>query len=383
VTVGEVHDVIVIGAGAIGLAAAWRLADDGHNVVVCDPTPGRAATHAAAGMIAPVSEAHFGEEALQRLNLAGAARWPDFSAELAQAAGQPSGYRRTGALAVAFDADDKRELDRLHEHQIKADLPVERLTVAACRDRVPALSPRLRGGLWIEGDHQADNRQMARALLAALGRLGVTVDRESVTSVATAGGRLAGVVLADGRRLQASRVVLAAGAWSARIEGLPPSAVPPVRPVKGQILRLQGPADEPVLTTCVRALVRGHSLYLVPRPDGRVVVGATQEELGFDTTVTAEGVHELLRDMIDLCPGLAELELVETMAGLRPGTPDNGPVVGRTEVDGLLVATGHFRHGILLAPITADAVADLVADRAVPDEMAPFDPDRFAVGARS
>ena len=138
-----------------------------------------------------------------------------------------------------------------------------------------------------------------------------------------------------------------------------------------------------MLTTCVRALVRGHSLYLVPRPDGRIVVGATQEELGFDTTVTAEGVHELLRDTIDLCPGLADLELVETIAGLRPGTPDNGPVVGRTDLDGLLVATGHFRHGILLAPITADAVADLVAGRPVPDELVPFGPDRFAMGARS
>jgi glycine oxidase len=334
-------------------------------------------------MIAPVSETHFGEEALQRLNLAGAARWPGFSAELEEATGASSGYRLTGSLAIAFDNDDKRALDRLHEHQVTLGLPVERLTVAACRERIPVLSPRLRGGLWIEGDHQADNRQLARTLLRAVDEAGVIVDRVAVDAVVAEDDRVDGVILADGRRLRAAAVVLAAGAWSARIDGLPPSAVPPVRPVKGQIIRLRGPADDPVLSTCIRALVRGHHLYLVPRPDGRIVVGATQEEMGFDTRVTAEGVHDLLRDAIDLCPGLADLELVETSAGLRPGTPDNAPVVGPTEIGGLIIATGHFRHGILLAPITADAVADLVAGRAVPDELAPFGPERFAVGAQS
>ena len=370
-------DVVVVGGGAIGLASAWRLAGEGHTVTVCDPDPGRAATHASAGMIAPVSETHFGEEMLQQLNLAGAERWPGFAADLEAATGAPSGYRRTGSIAVAYDRDDKRELDRLHDHQLELGLAVERLSAADCRARAPMLSPRLTGGLWIEGDHQADNRRLVITLLDALEAAGVTVIRRAVSRL-DHDGAVSGVTLDDGTHLAAQVVVLAAGSWSAGIGGLPSSAVPPVRPVKGQIIRLQGPADAPTLEPCIRALVRGHHLYLVPRLDGRIVVGATQEEMGFDTTVTAEGIHELLTDAIDLCPGLAEHELVETMAGLRPGTPDNGPVVGATTLDGLIVASGHFRHGILLTAITADAVADLVAGRPVPAEMTPFGPGRFS-----
>lgn len=373
-------DVVVIGGGAIGLASAWRLAAADLDVVVCDPEPGRGATHASAGMIAPVSETHFGEEALQALNLAGARRWPGFAAALEESSGRPSGYRTTGSVAVAYDSDDKRELDRLHRYQDELGLPVEPLTAAACLERVPALSPRLRGGLWIEGDHQADNRLLTGALLSAVGEAGVRIERGPVASVLTSQDRVAGVQLEDGGVIDAGTVVLAAGAWSAQIGGLPAAAVPPVRPVKGQILRLRGPADEPVLTACIRGLVRGRHLYCVPRTDGRVVVGATQEELGFDTTVTAEGIHDLLRDAIDLCPGLAELELVETSAGLRPGTPDNGPVVGRCGPDGLVIATGHFRHGILLTPITAEAVVALVVGGDPPADLAPFGPDRFAAG---
>lgn len=376
-------DVAIIGGGAIGLASAWRLAEAGHAVVVCDPDPGAAATHASAGMIAPVSETHFGEEDLQRLNLAGAARWPGFANELEEATGAPSGYRTTGSLAVAFDNDDKRALDRLHEHQVALGLPVERVDPSACRRRVPLLSPRLRGGLWIEGDHQADNRQLTRTLVQAADTAGVTIERTAVSALAADGNRVEGVVLADGRRVPADVVVLAAGAWSGSIDGVPATAAPPVRPVKGQILRLRGPADDPVLDTCIRGLVRGRALYVVPRTDGRIVVGATQEEMGFDTRVTAEGVHDLLRDTIDLCPGLADLELVETTAGLRPGTPDNAPVVGASEIPGLIIATGHFRHGILLAPITADAVVELAAGRSAPPELGPFGPARFPMGVAS
>jgi glycine oxidase len=372
-------DVVVIGGGAIGLASAWSLSRAGHTVTVCDPEPARGATRASAGMIAPVSETHFGEEALQRLNLAGADRWPGFAADLEEATGAASGYRRTGSIAVAFDADDKRALDRLHAHQTELGLPVELLSPAACRERAPLLSSRLRGGLWIEGDHQADNRRMAQTLLTGLDRSGVTVELHAVDAVVTTGDRARGVRLHDGRRIDAGAVVLAAGAWSARIDGLPPEAVPPVRPVKGQIIRLRGPARDPVLRTCIRGLVRGTHLYCVPRADGRIVVGATQEEMGFDTSVTAEGIHTLLRDTVDLCPGLADLELIETSAGLRPGTPDNGPVVGAGGLNGLIVATGHFRHGILLTPITAEAVVALVGGEALPDELVPFGPGRFAL----
>jgi glycine oxidase len=191
---------------------------------------------------------------------------------------------------------------------------------------------------------------------------------------------VAGVVLADGSTLTTDQVLLAAGCWSGQVGGLPPDALPPVRPVKGQILRIQGPVDPPVLQGNVRGLVRGRSLYLVPRASGRIVVGATMEEMGFDTTVTVDGIHRLLHDAAVLVPGLLDLELAETLAGLRPGSPDNEPVIGRSTVDGLVVATGHHRNGILLTPVTADAVVGLLgAGPAVP-EVDGFGPERFLSG---
>lgn len=371
-------DVVVVGGGAIGLATGWRLADAGLSVTVCDPEPGAHASHASAGMLAPVTEAHFGEERLLALNLAAAERWPGFAEALEAAAGRPSGFRRCGALVAALDADDARALKDLAGFLAELDLPAEALTGGAARELEPSLAPGVRSGVHVPGDHQVDNRVLLEALVAALHRAGGALERRRVTAVDVVGGTVRGVVLDDGTRLVAGEVVLAAGCWSAQIEGLPADAVPPVRPVKGQILRLQGPVEDPVLRRTVRGLVRGRWLYLVPRESGRIVVGATVEEQGFDTRITVEGIHALLHDAAVLVPGLLDLELAEAIAGLRPGTPDNEPIVGRSPVEGLTVATGHFRNGILLTPITADAVAGLLGAGPEVPEMAGFGLERFA-----
>jgi len=371
-------DLIVIGGGAIGLASAWRLVQGGLTVTVCDPAPGSQATHASAGMLAPVTEAHYGEDRLLTLNLRAADLWPAFAEELETESGRPVGYRTCGSLLVALDGDDARVLDDLGAYLDRLGLAAETLSGSQARALEPALAPGVRRGLQVVGDHQADNRLLAEALLAALAVRGVDVLRQAVRRVIVEDGAVRGVELDDGTTLAGARVLLAAGAWSAGIDGIPADARPPVRPVKGQILRIQGPADEPVLQGNVRGLVRGRSLYLVPRASGRIVVGATVEEQGFDTTVTVEGIHQLLHDAAVLVPGLLDLELAEIGAGLRPGSPDNEPVVGRTTIEGLVVATGHHRNGILLTPVTADAVAGLFGVGPEVGEIAGFGPERFA-----
>lgn len=374
-------DVLVVGGGAVGLAAAWRLARDGASVQVLDASGTRGATWAAAGMLAPVSEAVFGEEDLLRLNLAALARFPSFAAELEADAGQEVGLRREGTLVVALDADDRAALSRLSAFRSSLGLVTDELTGSAARRLEPFLTPEVRGAVLASDDLSVHNRRYAGALHAALRRHGVDVVAGRAEQLLVEGGRAVGV-RADVGEVRAGTVVLAAGSWSPSLPGLPADLVLPVRPVKGQILRLGPspavPAGSPVLSRTVRALVRGTEVYLVPREDGEVVVGATVEERGFDETVTAGAVHELLRDACDLVPVLGELALVECRAGLRPGTPDNGPLVGRAGWEGLVVATGHYRNGILLSALTADAVAALVAGSDAPSEWKPFAADRFS-----
>src|SRR5512144_1627355 len=364
-------DVVIVGGGVIGLATAWRAAGRGLRVSLMDPDPGSGASRVAAGMLAPVTEVHYGEERLLALTLASAARYPDFVADLAEASGRDPGYRACGTLAVALDADDRAALDELAAFQASLGLAIERLTGRECRRLEPMLAPSVRGGVLVEGDHQVDPRRLVPALLTAVERAGVTMSR------AAAADRVAGVRLADGTEIAADVVVLAAGCRSAAIAGLPEHVVPPVRPVKGQILRLHGDPRHPFLGRTVRGLVAGSPVYVVPRADGEIVLGATMEEQGYDERVTAGGVYELLRDAHLVLPGISELPLVETAAGLRPGTPDNAPLIGPAQLPGLVLATGHHRNGILLTPVTADAVAELLATGALPDLAAPFAPDRF------
>jgi glycine oxidase len=370
-------DVVVIGGGVIGLAIAWRARVAGLSVTLVDPAPMSGASWAAAGMLAPVSEVHYGEEGLLGLNLASAQRYPSFVAELEEVTGADVGYRRHGTLAVATDNDDRVVLEELHTFQVQLGLTSELLSGPDCRALEPLLAPGLRGGLRVDGDHQVDNRRLARALLAACATGGVEIVAASVTGMVTSGERVTGVELDSGATVAAGTVVLAAGCWSRNLAGLPPAALPPVRPVKGQILRLRGPVDPLFITRNIRAMVAGASIYIVARGDGEIVVGATVEEQGYDRTITAGAVYELLRDAWTVLPGIAELELVETHAGLRPGSPDNAPIIGATSVDGLIVATGHFRNGILLTPATADAVAELLVTGVAPQLIGPFSPRRF------
>jgi glycine oxidase len=370
-------DVVVVGGGAIGLAIAWRAAGAGMAVTVVDERPGRGASWAAAGMLAPVTEVHYGERSLLALNLASASRWPGFAAELSEAAGRSVGYRPGGTLAVARDADDNAALEDLYQFQLRCGLEVERLRSRECRRLEPGLAPSIRGGVLAAGDHQVDNRALVEALLVACQRAGVRMVKDRATGLATKADRVTGVVLAGGGTADGGSVVLAAGCWSGSLGGLAAEVLPPVRPVKGQLLYLRGPAEAPLCSHNVRGL----EVYVVPRGDGRVVVGATVEEQGFDTRVTAGAVHDLLRAALELLPEVAELELAETVCGLRPGSPDNAPMLGPAGPEGLVVATGHYRNGILLTPVTADAIAELLAGGRVPELIAPFGPGRFAAVA--
>ncbi|MFJ4789280.1 glycine oxidase ThiO [Streptomyces sp. NPDC088794] len=373
-------DVLVIGGGIIGLVTAWRAAQRGFATAVVDPEPGGGAAQVAAGMLAAVTELHYGEQTLLGLNLASARRYPDFAAELTDLTGQDLGYRRCGTLAVALDADDRAHLRELHALQRQSGLESEWLSGRDCRRLEPMLAPGVRGGLRVDGDHQIDPRRLARALVTACERAGVTFHRTWTERLRVVRDRAAGVTTADGTELDADQVVLAAGSLSGRLAGVPDEVLPPVRPVKGQVLRLTVPQRyAPFLSRTVRAMVRGSQVYLVPRENGELVVGATSEELGWDTTVTAGGVYELLRDAHELVPGITELPLTETRAGLRPGSPDNAPLLGPTALAGLLLATGHYRNGVLLTPVTGDALAHALATGELPDEARPFTPKRFAL----
>ena len=369
-------DVAVAGGGLIGLATAWRAAQRGLSVTVVDDSPGTGASAAAAGMLAPVTEAGYREEALLRLGLASVQRWPAFAADVEAASGTPVGLRTAGTLVVGFDEDDVRELTALHAFQTELGLAAERLTPRESRRREPSLTPRVRGGLLVAGDHSVDGRALHAALLRAAEDTGVRLVRDRVTALRVDGGRAAGLETAGGASVVAGSVVLALGAHSGRLPGVPPL---PVRPVKGQILRLAGATD--LLEGTVRALVRGRQVYLVPYAGDRLIVGATTEERGFDPTVTAGGVHDLLHDAIDVVPGINELELVETLARWRPGTPDNAPLLGPGPLPGLVLATGHHRNGVLLTPVTAEVTAELLATGTLPELAAPFTADRFAAAA--
>jgi glycine oxidase len=367
------HDVAVVGGGIIGLACAWYAARRGMSVVVLERDGiGAGASRVAAGMLAPVTEADFGEDALLELNLAAAETWPRFADEVAAASGLSSGYREAGALVVATDRDDAEELRRLAELHAALGLPSRWLAPRDCRALEPGLSPRIRGAIHAPRDHQADPAATVAALAAACRSAGVELlERVEVAGLVRSGGAVTGVRTATAE-VSAGTVVVAAGAWASALA----SDAPPIRPVKGQIatLRATDPATAPT------HVVRTPRCYMLTREDGRVVLGATVEEQGFDLTTTADGVFRLLEAAREVLPDVGELEWTAVRAGLRPGTPDNLPVVGRGTADGLVWATGHYRNGVLLAPLTGQMVAELLADGVDPPPA--IAPDRFhRVGA--
>jgi glycine oxidase len=396
-------DVVIVGGGIIGLAVAWRARQAGLSVTVLErDVAGQGTSRVAAGMLAPAAEVEFGEaggRALE-LGLRSAAMWPAFAHELEMRGGVSVGLMQTGTLLAARDDDDARELERQLAFRRSLGLTVRRLRPSDARELEPALAPTVRLALEASDDHSVDPRLVLVALRHVCDATGVELrecapvarvelddariddaridDARIDAGVAGQCGRITGVTLADGERLYADQVVLAAGPWSGRIEGLPPSAGVPVRPVKGQILRLRDPAGPGLL----RRVLRFRGGYLVPREDGRYVLGATVEERGFELAPTAGGVYEMLRDARELVPGISELEIEELSVGLRPGTPDNAPVIGRGAVSGLVWATGHYRNGILLTPLTAELVAGILtgahtgAQQADP-LLGPCAPERF------
>jgi glycine oxidase len=374
----ETADVVVVGGGVIGTAIAWRAALAGLDVVLVDPEHGDAASLVAAGMLAPVSESLFGEGALLRVNLLAVRRFPSFAAELEEVTGHHVGLRREGTLAIAYDPGDYAALMRLTAFRRSAGLEAEELDSRACRKLEPFLAPDVHGGVLFAGDWSVDNRRYVAALREAMTAAKVRTVRDRVLEVRVRDGHARGVRLADGGDIGSDHVVVAAGCWSAMVGGLPQPLRAAVRPVKGQLLRLRHPEGMPlVLSHTIRATVRGAEVYLVPRADGEVIVGATQEERGQDRTVTAGAVHDLLHDAMSVLPVTSELILAETCGGLRPGTLDNGPVVGGFGVGGLLLATGHYRNGILMSPVTADAVVALLSGQPPAAEWEPFTPLRF------
>jgi glycine oxidase len=374
-------DVVVIGGGLIGTSISWRLRQAGLDVAVIVGERSAAASGVAAGMLAPVTEVTFTEQRLLDLNLASLSRYADFVAELETASDLPTGLRRTPNLSVAYDADDAARLAAFADFLARVGHSAERLTSRESRRHEPLLAPTIRSGLLVEGDWSCDNRLLWRALIKAAHRMGVRELPGFVHRVTSSDGVVTGVELADGSRIGAGWVVVANGAWAGQIDGLPDL---PVRPVKGQIVRLDpGRLPSPSLT--IRAYVRGAEIYLVPRESGReVVLGATVEELGFDHRVTAGAVYELLRDGRTVMPMSAEYALAETSVGWRPGTPDNAPILGRCDMKGLALATGHYRNGVLLTPITADVITNLIMSGELDSVAAPFTLDRFALtGSRA
>ncbi|WP_045729708.1 glycine oxidase ThiO [Pseudarthrobacter chlorophenolicus] len=418
-------DVAVIGGGVIGHGIAWEARRSGRSVVLIDDAPGSGASWAAAGMLAPVSELHYQEEELLGLMLDASERWPQFAADLTGVSGRGCGYLATPTLTIGADAADRQALMDLRTVQQANGLAVEPLTVREARRREPLLSPGIACALDTPADHQVDPRRLVECFRAALanhlpaggaGGVGTAVAgaldgfavQDRAVGLEWTDGAVAGVRLAGGGVVLAGETVVANGMAASSLDNLPAGLRLPLRPVHGDILRLAVPPHlRPLLTSTVRGLVRGVPVYLVPREDGTVVIGATQREDALGGTnaasgavpanagsnaapasaVSAGGVYQLLRDAQVLVPAVAELELLECTARARPATPDNAPLLGRVPMDGgegsaahvpgLIVATGFFRHGVLLTPAAAAICRDLMdgkADR----RWQPFRPDRFS-----
>jgi glycine oxidase len=394
-------DLAVLGGGIVGLSVAWRARARGMSVAVIERgTLGGGATHVAAGMLAPVAEVEFGEAGRRVLDLGmrSAEMWPDYATELEHASGIDVGLRSSGTLVVARDEDEARELERQLAFREGLGLRAVRMRASEAREHEPALAPTVRLALHAPDDHSVDPRKVVAALRRACERAGVRLrehtpvlgleldaSRERVVGIALGeprdgeqrdgtwpassaarGDASVDVSGGDGscELVHVGEVVVAMGAWSGCVAGLPEGAGVDVRPVKGQIMRLRDPAGAGLLD----GVVRFEGGYLVPRGDGRYVLGATMEERGFEPDPTAGGIYELLRDAHELVPGISELHIDEIGVGYRPSTPDNAPVIGPGAIEGLTWATGHHRNGILLAPLTAELVMRALAGRSVQHE---------------
>ena len=373
--------IVIVGGGICGLCIGWRLAEAGREVTVLErDEAGRAATWAAAGMLAARVEAEHGEEWQLPLLIESRNMWPGFAAELERASGIDVEYRDEGTIVVALDRDDREELEYRHTYLTGLGLELEMLTGHEARQREPHLARAVSGAFFSPLDHQVENRKVFEALKAAFLAAGGTLrEGVEVTGIVSEAGRAVGVTTPE-EEIAAEAVVLAAGAWSRNIAGLPAAVRPPVRPLKGQMLALRMPAGAALL----RHVVWGpRIIYMVPRNDGRLIIGTTVEEMGFDTDITAGGMFHLLRYGWEILPAIYDLALDECWTGLRPTSRDDAPILGPTAMDGLVMATGHHRNGILLAPMTAKLISQFLLKGEIMDVMKPFMQDRFANAADS
>ena len=367
-------DVVIVGGGTIGLSIGFELVRRGVPATILERgRAGRGTSWQAAGMLAPDAEIGFEELELYKLNRESLRRWPDFANRVEEASGMKVDYRDEGTLIVADDRDSAEAIRRLFEFQKEQGLEVEWVTGDEARDIEPFVAPRLSAAIYSKSDHQVDNRRLMKALQMAFEAEGGTLHEESPVAAVVPDAKQPAVKTADGTRVEADQIVVAAGVWSRELEGWTPDTQPPVRPVKGQMIQLQRkrPFD-------LQHVIRGPDAYLAPKSNGRVVVGATSEEMGFDTTVTAGGLYDLLEGAWEVVPGIYDLPVDETWAGLRPASRDHAPLLGKTAAPEVTMATGHYRHGILLTPVTAEEIANLVQTGETSSWLEPFSPTRFS-----
>jgi glycine oxidase len=365
--------IVVIGGGLIGLAVAWQLARRGRSVSVFErDTAGRGASWVAAGMLAPVSEFGFENEDFLAFGRRSGEAYPAFLDELRTDSGLDVAIDTRGTLVVGLHRDEVEQIRRVYSFREDKGLPVQWLSGTEARELEPLLSPKVSAAMWIPDDHQIDNRALVAAVKEAFIRVGGELqERTEVLSLRVRDGRCGGVVTAEGEHA-AGTTVLAAGCWSSSIRGIPPELAPNVRPVKGQIVSLKTDPAYPFAH-----VIRTPDVYLLPKGTSRVLIGATEEEMGFDVTPTAGPVMRLIERAWEAVPSVYDLPIESIDAGLRPGTRDHEPLIGESGLQGLIYATGHYRHGILLAPVTAYAVSELLVSGKAPEWLEPFAPSRF------
>jgi len=375
----KTHDVAIVGGGIIGVTTALELARQTLKVLVLDrQQPGREASWAAAGMLSPAPDSPR-DIPLVPLTRESLKLYPEFIAAIEEQSGRPTGYARNGALQIFSGPNGQAARDaEVAEHR-RLGLSAEPMSAEAAREWESSIGPSATAASWLPDEGTVEPRLLMNAVLGAAQRHGVEIRSDcEVTALLRQGSRCTGTI-ADGEHIAAGTVVVAAGCYSAQIleaSGMA-AAYAPTRPVRGQMLSLR--SDEVTL----RRVVRSHRAYLVPRSDGRIVAGSTLEEAGFKKEVTPAGISHVLEGVLELCPALAEAEIVETWSGLRPGTPDDLPVIGATEIEGLLIASGHYRNGILLAPITARLIQNCLTQQDTDLDLRAFSPLRFAQQARA
>ena len=363
-------DVLVIGGGIIGCSIAWRLAQAGLKVTVLDRAePGQEASSAAAGMLAPLGEM-VTPRVFSDFCLASRSLYPAFAAEIEESSGSHVAYRSEGSMLVALNDEQQEELAAVSATQSARGFTLHSLSAAEVHGRAWGLSPQICSGRFIPGDHWIDNERLMRALLIACQRAGVRLEAgTAVRAFHAKNGNVESVKTENQAAFSARTFVLAAGCWSGEVvAGLGINI--PVKPCRGQVLEFESSREMPFV-------VRAGIHYLVPRPDRRVLVGTTSEYAGFEKAVTGNGLHSILDGVARLAPALREFRFLRVWAGLRPDTADHLPVLGYGEFENLVFATGHFRNGILLAPVTAEVIASLILKGSNSHPLELYRPTRF------